>query len=267
MALTLVSATVTDSDGQLWVRGSWRVDFVPNPSVPNLASYKVDGASALNPQMLTQYGTMDNNGSFSVSLYDNTSVTPQGSSWKLTVCPLSSAACGFYSFAATGPAIDISSALTYLLPAPRFLGVYPNYGYADLEVILSNHPGSTYYNVLQQVQKYYNDQTQTWFPGGGSMSILNGQQDPNTIQQAGIYYLPDGLIANAPSPGYGVDTRGAVLEVFSFTATPTQAGYILQRLMTANDQAHCNIYIRWYCDISNVMQWTSWHYFAPTGTA
>lgn len=164
MALTTVHAIMTDSDGVAWVRGSWKAEFIPNPDMPNLALYRVDGVSLLDPLQLSKQGFMDGTGFFSVSLYDSTSITPIGSSWKLTICPLSSAACGFYNLATVGPDLDISGALTFLMPPPRFYGVYPNYGYSDVEVIPSNKPGSTYYNVVLQAQKYYNDQTGLWKP-------------------------------------------------------------------------------------------------------
>lgn len=281
MAFTTVSAIMRDSDGQNWIRGSWKLEFIPNPTNPNIAQYQVDGTSPLAPAVISQSGVMDNTGYFSLVLYDNTSITPIGSSWKLTVCPLSSAACGFYVFSAAGTSLDISGALTFLMPAPRFYGVYPNYGYNDTEVILSNKPGSTYYNVVLQAQKYYNDQTATWAivgtgptgpPGlsGNPSTIINGAQDPNVLTASGIYILPDGLSgSNAPNPPHTFDSRGGVLEVFNFAGTPTQAPYIYQRFQSSNDASQGGgwspgeSFTRWYCDVSNVMQWTGWNIHTP----
>src|SRR5215469_9041708 len=159
--MTNVQATVTDSDGQVWFGGTWSIIFVPNPDNPVVTNYNINGIP-LDPTVLTQSGVMDASGHFSVSLYDNTKITPINSSWRLTVCPQSSAQCGFYNFSTTSANIDISGALTFLIPPPRFLGVYPNYGYSDLEVILSSKPGSTYYNVMYQCQRYYNSNTSQW---------------------------------------------------------------------------------------------------------
>lgn len=278
MAFTIVTATVVDSDGQSWFRGSWKLEFVPNSDNPNLSKYVVDGTTPLNPSVITQSGTMDSSGAFAITLYDNTSITPVGSSWKLTVCPLASSACGFYSFAAAGALLNISSALTFLLPPPRFLGVYPNYGYRDGEVTPSNKPGSTYYNVTQQVQKYYNDQTQTWAivgtgpagqpgpPGNPSTIVTTPGLDLNTFTTQGIYYLVQGSGANTPSNMLNSDM--SVLEVFAYSGA-LQAPYILQRLYSSQDTSTApgRFYLRWnWLQVSSNV-WSPWFYFLPSGNA
>lgn len=282
MAFTVVSATMVDSDGQAWIGGSWKLDFIPNSLNPNLVQYQVDGTTPLASSVLSQSGILDNTGHFSLVLYDNTSITPIGSSWKLTVCPLSSAECGIYTFAAAGVSLDISGALSFLMPPPRFLGVYPNYGYSDLEVTPANKPGSTYYNVTIQAQKYYNSNTASWAvvgtgptgpPGlaGNPSSIINGSQDLNMLLTQGIYLLPDGVSANGPNPpGHIMDSRGGVLEVFVFPGSPTQAPYTFQRFQSSNDAtgyAPGEWFSRWYADISGTMQWSGWYYFLPNGSA
>lgn len=288
MAMTTVSAIVRDSDGQNWFQGSWKVEFVPSPDRPYLSQYVVDGATPLNPNVISQSGSMDINGYFSVTLYDNTSVTPSGSSWKFTICPLSSAACGFYTLAAAGASLDISGALTFLLPPPRFLGAYPNYGYSDIEVIPSNKPGSTYYNVTQQVQKYYNNQTQTWNvvgtgpagtpgtpgpPGAPSATppviITATGTDLNTITTSGVYYFEQGTGANTPSNAS--NTNMSILEVFAHTSPTFQAPYILQRFWCSQDTfsgaAPGRFYIRWYWYNVSADVWSPWFYYLPAGTA
>lgn len=290
MALTVVSAIVKDSDGQNWFRGTWKLEFVPNPSNPVVTQYIVDGTAHLNPAIILQTGNMDSNGYFSISLYDNTSITPIGSSWKLTVCPLSSASCGFYVFSAAGASLDISGALTFLLPAPRFLGVYPNYGYADGEVIISNKPGSTYYNVTIEAQKYYNDVTQTWAivgtgpagspgtpgapgppgtPSATPPTIITGiGTDLNTLTTSGVYYIEQGTGANTPSNAQNSDM--AILEVFAHMSPTYQGPYILQRLWLSQDSwsgaAPGRWYMRWYWDNSGTQAWTPWYYHLPTGS-
>lgn len=288
MSMTTVSATVVDSDGQAWFRGSWKLEFIPNPSNPVVTQYLVDGTSPLNPNVIRQTGNMDNSGHFSISLYDNTSITPIGSTWKLTICPLSSATCGFYTFSASGPSIDISSALTFLLPAPRFLGVYPNYGYTDGEVIITNKPGSTYYNVTIQAQKYYNDVSQTWAivgtgpagapgasgpPGAPSATppviITATGTDLNTLTASGVYYIEQGTGPNTPSNASNTDM--CILEVFAHTTPTFQAPYILQRLWCSEDTfvgaTPGRFYIRWYWWNGSANIWSSWFYYLPAGTA
>lgn len=285
MAMTTVSATVVDSDGQAWMRGIWKLEFIPALGHPNLTQYQVDGTSPLSASVISQNGVMDNSGFFSVTLYDNTTITPSGSSWKLTICPLSSAPCGFYTFAASGASLNISGALTFLLPAPRFLGIYPNYGYADFEVTPSNKPGSTYYNVVQQVQKYYNDQTQTWAivgtgpagtpgtPGAPSATppiiITTPNTDLNTYTTSGVYYIEQGTGPNTPSNTPNSDM--AILEVFAHTSPTFQGPFILQRLWLSQDSwsgaAPGRWYMRWNWYNSGTQAWTSWFYYLPAGTA
>lgn len=292
MAFTTVSAIVRDSDGQNWIRGTWKLEFIPNPSNPVVSQYIVDGHTPVSPSVLSQNGVMDNTGFFSVTLYDNTTVTPIGSSWKLTICPLSSATCGFYVFSAAGPSLDISGALTFLLPAPRFLGVYPNYGYADGEVILSNKPGSTYYNVLQQAQRYYNDQTQAWAivgtgpagapgtpgaPGAPSATppviITATGTDLNTITTSGVYYFEQGTGANTPNPPYTWNSDMCVLEVFAHTSPTYQYPYIVQRLSPSENSFLAlgsgggDFFMRYYFWNGTAIVWSSWYRFAPVGTA
>lgn len=262
MSFTTVSATVVDSDGIHWFRGSWNLTFVPNPSNPNLSQYLVDGTTPLSPSVISQKGTLDANGFFTLSLYDNTTVTPAGSSWRLTICPLSSAPCGFYNFAAAGASLDISSALTFLLPPPRFFATYPNYGYSDIEVILTNRPGATYYNVTIEAQKYYNDLTGTWGVYSPSMTMGTGV-DLNTIQSSGVYYFPSGGYLNAPNPSdHTFSSPDTILEVFV-----DPSGFVMQRLLSLSDLYPTNFYIRCYVHQFTSTVWTAWNVFKGVGTA
>lgn len=285
MSLTAVTATVVDSDGQVWFGGSWKLEFIPNPSNPNLQQYLVDGVSNLNPLVITQTGTMDSGGGLSFTCYDNTSITPIGSSWKLTVCPLSSAQCGIYNFSTAGALINISAPLTFLLPPPRFLGVYPNFGYSDVEVTPSNKPGSTYYNVTIQAQKYYNSNTNTWAivgtgptgptgPPGPSHTatiITAPNVDLNAFTTEGTFYLVQG--SGADTPPDVTNSLMAILEVFSYqNVPPLQHPYILQRYQSSQDTELTTggwnligrFYQRWYWWNGGAMVWSDWFEFFPS---
>ena len=172
---TTVSATVTDSDGTLWTNGSWSLSFVPNPQNPNISQYRIGGAP-LSTTVMNQQGVISNTATFSIVMYDNTAITPVGSGWTLNVCPQANSACGIYNFSTAGATLNISSALTSIIPAPRFKAVSGAYGYVDLEAQPQNIPGANYYNVQSGCQKYYNTLTLTWscFAGGATFLPIGG---------------------------------------------------------------------------------------------
>lgn len=171
---TTVSATVTDTDGVVWANGTWKVAFTPNPSNPNPAVYNING-TPLSPAVMNQSGMISNSGVLSVVVYQQAPITPVGSSWTLTVCPNAVTACGIYKFTAVGSTMSLSSALTPVIPVPRFHPVSGTYGYADGEAILQLGPGSTYWNVTSGCQRFYNATTLAWAcvtgGGGGGVSV------------------------------------------------------------------------------------------------
>lgn len=153
--MTTVSATVTDSDAQTWNNGSWNIVFNPSPSNPNISQYRVNGVP-LDPAVISQNSLMNTSGALSVSVYQNGAITPTGSTWKLTVCPNATARCGVYIFS-TGllTTLDISSSLSSVIVAPRFLAVSGTYGYLDVEASVQLLPGSTYFNVTSSCQRVW----------------------------------------------------------------------------------------------------------------
>ena len=94
---TTVSATVVDTDGTIRANGSWGLQFTPNPSIPNISKYNING-TPLDPAIINQNGVMDNSGVFTFSTYQTAPITPVGSSWTLKVCPNATAPCGIYNF-------------------------------------------------------------------------------------------------------------------------------------------------------------------------
>jgi hypothetical protein len=162
----VVTATATDSDGIVWQNGSWSLSFRPNPNIPNVNQYNING-TPLNPSVLTQSGSLDNSGHLSITLYNSQAISPAGSSWNLTVCPNASSACGTTNFATTSTLlVDITSFVNSAIPAPRFPGVSGSYGYRDVEVVVTNAPGQTYYNVVNNCIRVYNGSTWACTSGG-----------------------------------------------------------------------------------------------------
>jgi hypothetical protein len=164
---TSTTATVVDSDSTVWVSGTVTVEFVPSISNPNPAVYKINGAP-LSPSITKQTATLNGSGVFTLTVYDNTQVTPIGSSWRYTVCPLATSKCGILQTTIAGSSVNLSSAINAIIPAPRFQPISGAYGYADVEAVLQLIQGSTYWNVTTAQQEWYNGTTwQTGAGGGG----------------------------------------------------------------------------------------------------
>lgn len=154
--MTTVTATVTDSDGTLWANGTVTAQFVPNPSQPNVNIYNING-TPLSTAVLNQGPiSLGSPGAFSLSVYDNTKITPVGSQWQFTVCPLAQSKCGIATTAVSGTTQSITALVDAAIPAPRFNAVAGAYGYANVEAILAYPVGGTYWSVPNQVQMYWN---------------------------------------------------------------------------------------------------------------
>ena len=219
---TAVSATVVDSDSVTWANGNWSLQFVPNPSNPNPSNYTI-GGTPLSPSVTNQKGVLSTGGALSVSVYQTAAITPVGSSWKLTVCPNAITACGTYTFTAVGTSMNISSALTPVIPAPRFKPVSGAYGYNDTEAVIQLIPGSAYWNVTDGTMHCYSGiPTDAWgLCTATSISLTTtGSSGPATllsdILNIPVYSAGAGLnqltgdVAAGPGTGSQVATLATV---------------------------------------------------------
>ncbi len=174
---TGVTATLTDSDGILWANCSWSavissqypltIGGVPVPDSSQRAS-----------------GTCNNGGVLTSTMLNTSSVQQSNVTWTFTIQPNASVPpLNITGIAVTGSSIDLSSALSAGLKAPRFSAGPNAYGYADVEV---NFPslGATYFNTgtlcgSSSLRQY---SQAGWQCGGGSnASIIPGAQ---------VLYLP-----------------------------------------------------------------------------
>ena len=153
---TIVVGVATDSDSTLWANGTVSVQFVPNPSQPNLNVYRINGAPLSSAVTMQGPISLGSGGSFSVTVYDNTQVTPSGSQWQFTICPQATSKCGSVTTPVSGSGQSITTLIDAAIPAPRFPAVIGNYGYADVEAILQLVPGNIYYNVTNSCYRGYN---------------------------------------------------------------------------------------------------------------
>jgi hypothetical protein len=60
---TAITATVVDSDGTTWAGGSWKISFITNGNIQNMASYNQNGVPLSN-SVLFQSGVMNGSGVF-----------------------------------------------------------------------------------------------------------------------------------------------------------------------------------------------------------
>jgi hypothetical protein len=141
---TTVSGTIADTpDNQQWYAGTYSFVFRVASSNP-IGPYFWNGAPFSTAQTIA--GQLDGSGHYSVSIPSNTSITPAGSSWDLTVCPLATAACF------TVQSISITGATQTVSPTPPSIRISmfnppPNTrAYADNELVNATL-GQQYFNT------------------------------------------------------------------------------------------------------------------------
>lgn len=165
---TTVSGNMVDADGTTWANGSWTVQFIPNPSNPNINVYNINGIP-LSPTIITQKGLLSGVGYMSVSgIPWNNTISPSGSSWTLQICPYASAPCTIQSFTASTSTQTLTSIIPTSTPGPRFNAVAGAYGYANIEAILTYPVGGTYWSVTNVCQMYYSGSAWACSSGSGS---------------------------------------------------------------------------------------------------
>lgn len=143
---TTVSATVVDSSGQVYSNGTWKADFLPTPNTP--------GPYTQQGQSFTQHfnGSITNNGSFTSTVADNSTIVPAKSKWTFTICPNASFQCTVINQAITGATLDLSSAINSALP-PSLVNINPNPNFATAYKNLTIGPpaklvdGSSFFNT------------------------------------------------------------------------------------------------------------------------
>jgi len=142
---TTVSATVTDTDGFAWKAGTYRISFVPNPSIPNPQSYIWSGGN-LQQNNLFQ-AALTSSGAFSVTIPDNSFIAPAGSMWQFTACPNATTGCVNIILSANGSTLNLTSQLSAAAIGPRFADPGNAYGYGTVEVSPLPKPGAVFFNT------------------------------------------------------------------------------------------------------------------------
>ncbi|MHB1954102.1 MAG: hypothetical protein ACYCOU_10175, partial [Sulfobacillus sp.] len=117
---TSVTAQIADTDGQTWNNGTVTATFVPGPP----QNFHWPGGAIPNSVSATMNGT----GTFTMSLPDNSTITPLGSVWNFSICPNASSPCVTKQMAVTGTSENLSTQLSAVALGPRFHASPQSYG-------------------------------------------------------------------------------------------------------------------------------------------
>jgi hypothetical protein len=208
-----ITFTTTDTDGTVWANGSWKLEFVPNPSQPNINIYNYNGTPVSQiTGVLLQSGSLNGSGYATFTQYNNAVINPSGSQYRLTVCPNASTGCGVFLYTVVS-STDISSIVTANIPAPRFPATAGAYGYSDIEALLTLPAGATYWNVVSASQRCYNNVTAAW---GSCSTGFTGYPGVTSTGTGGLEgYSGSG----SPDPAWQLTPAGeAILQSLNVTS-------------------------------------------------
>jgi len=223
---TTVSGSIQDSpDGQLWFGGTYSFVFRVSPTSPT-GAYFWQGAPFSTQQTIA--GALDGSGHYSVSIPSNTAITPAGSTWDLTLCPLATSPCF------TVQKITITGGTQTVAPAPPSVRINmgspaPNTrAYRDGELVAGSL-GQTYFNVTDGLVHVCNLVPCTvWNPIGGVINVAvapTGACTPGSIPEqvisTGVIYTCQASVwapiassaSAAGSPGQYQLNSGGVLGI------------------------------------------------------
>jgi hypothetical protein len=234
---TVSTAGVVDHDSSVWIGGTYTIQFKPNPSFPSIGSYVWSGGNLQNNLQFA--GTLDGSGAFSVSIPDNTTITPAGSAWNFIICPNATSGCFNTALPVNGSTFSVTTQLNALANGPRFPVGGSAHGYADIEITPTPLPGGTYYNVTTNFIRVWNGTSWSNIGGGGG----SGQVLASPQFQIGFFPSP-GTVATVQGSGATTDASGNVEtlstngmpDAFKHQTTPTSNNGIHNALQTLGNQ-------------------------------
>jgi hypothetical protein len=199
---TTVSGTILDvPDGQAWFGGTFYFTFRVSPSSPT-GPYFWGGAPFSINQTIS--GSLDGSAHYSVSVPSNSSITPAGSSWDITVCPQATSPCF------TQQSVIVTGATLTVSPTPPSIRI--NMGspppvtraYTDTELV-AGLLGQQYFNLSSSVIRVCSSLPCGWttITGGGGAA-----QNPVNSLQKNNAGSPGSFQASNLSESGGVLTNG-----------------------------------------------------------
>jgi hypothetical protein len=193
---TTVSATLVDLGGTTWANAAITINFMPTPNIPGPYFW---GATS-NFQQIYQL-VADATGHFSVSLPDNTTITPSNSTWQFVVAPTATTPAVVFNMMIAGTAMDISSIFTsqsYQLSQTLVQSVAVPRSYADSGVAAPSNSGQLYFNSTTNQLMMWTHSAWRPFMGGGWVEVAAGT-DANALPGMGVYHSATGFTNGPPT--------------------------------------------------------------------
>jgi hypothetical protein len=244
---TTVTATLTDSSTQVWANATVSINIIApfgNPS-----PLQNNGAPIASP-----INTIQTNGSgvFTISLDDNTQVTPAGSKWHFTMCPNATIQnCSQATLTIAGASESLTTPLSSVLIVPVVNSAPTIYrAYSDAEA--NGGLGSVYWNTTSNTfrgcaQALCNGSGWTPLGGGGSGLPAGTTGELVTYNLTDVGVATPNLIDNTQGGGVGVTFGGPeTLTSASFqfydTQCPSTALTLIGNLVGFGSGTDCNPY-------------------------
>jgi hypothetical protein len=183
---TLVSGTVTDSDGTAWANGAMQFYLInPSPQInPTCGGVLMTTAQ--------KSFTLPTDGSGSITnqpVCSTASIVPATTQWLITICSNTSAPCqSLTPMRITGATFSLTATITAQIQAIRLAASATTRAYADVEILTPVPQGGTYYNVTTGTTRQWNGIA--WTNSGGSGGGIQWQRQ-------GVIIVSQG---NDPSP-------------------------------------------------------------------
>lgn len=249
---TTVSGTVTDTGSQTWSSGTYNFQFTPNPAFPG--RYTWSGGTL--PQNIG--GFLSATGTYSDSIPSNSAITPRGSTWTVTFCPLATSECytiqnitvtgGVQTLNATPPAIQISL-INQRESVMR--------AYSDSEII-SAVVASQYYNLTNQIfrvcQAVSGKTCTSWANNGASPVFVSSvppsctpgvsllvqlSGSPNTVYYCGPAGTYIAFGTGVPYPGSGIPKSTGLAWSTSYGAQGTDSNLLTSGTVSGSSVLLC----------------------------
>lgn len=199
---TTATVTGTVQDPTTQVVGYGTVIATLN-SVGIIGPFRSGGVTV--PPLVT--GVLTSGGAFSITLTTNTSITPAGTQWNISVCAPTGQCSSALTTTISGN-VDLSAQISALMPTMTAAAVQPfPFAFSDSEIINPTY-GSSYFNLTTLVHRFFNGTTWSNIIGAGLPSAATyGQVPVSTAAGTGNYVAQNKPVIDVRDLS-GVDCTG-----------------------------------------------------------